>query len=125
MICPVGIAARLPPARKRFDVPFLHEAFEKSRERLKRDTIDVVLLHNPTLLAMGSGEPTVSRADNDNDEPVIYLSMYSDARSLREVSDLAELLVVKRLQGATGVGNVEVNGSVQRELRFIRSEARG
>ena len=40
----------------------------------------------------------------------------SDARSLREVSDLAELLVVKRLQGAPGVGNIEVNGAVQREL---------
>jgi hydrophobic/amphiphilic exporter-1 (mainly G- bacteria), HAE1 family len=62
------------------------------------------------------GEPTVSRADNDNDQPVMYLAMRSDARSLREVSDLAELLVVKRLQGATGVGNIEVNGAVQREL---------
>jgi HAE1 family hydrophobic/amphiphilic exporter-1 len=62
------------------------------------------------------GEPTVSRADNDNDQPVIYLTMQSDVRSLREVSDLAEDLVAKRLQGAPGVGNVEVNGSVQREL---------
>ncbi|HRE12754.1 MAG TPA: efflux RND transporter permease subunit [Usitatibacteraceae bacterium] len=69
------------------------------------------------------GEPTVSRADNDNDEPVMYLTMQSDARSLREVSDLAELLVVKRLQGAPGVGNIEVNGSVQRELAvFLRPE---
>ena len=32
------------------------------------------------------GEPTVSRADNDNDQPVIYLTMQSDVRSLREVS---------------------------------------
>ena len=62
------------------------------------------------------GEPTVSRADNDNDQPVVYLSMRSEARSLREVSDLAELLVAKRLQGAPGVGNIEVNGAVQREL---------
>jgi hydrophobic/amphiphilic exporter-1 (mainly G- bacteria), HAE1 family len=62
------------------------------------------------------GEPTVSRADNDNDQPIMYLSMRSEARSLREVSDLAELLVVKRLQGSQGVGNIEVNGSVQREL---------
>jgi hydrophobic/amphiphilic exporter-1 (mainly G- bacteria), HAE1 family len=62
------------------------------------------------------GEPTVSRADNDNDQPIMYLAMRSEARSLREVSDLAELLVVKRLQGAQGVGNIEVNGSVQREL---------
>jgi HAE1 family hydrophobic/amphiphilic exporter-1 len=62
------------------------------------------------------GEPGVFRADNDNDQPVMYLSMRSDVRSLREVSDLAEQLVVKRLQGASGVGNVEVNGAVRREL---------
>jgi hydrophobic/amphiphilic exporter-1 (mainly G- bacteria), HAE1 family len=65
------------------------------------------------------GEPTVSRADNDNDEPVLYLSMRSDARSLREVSDLAQLLVVKRLQSAPGVGNITVNGAVQRELSIL------
>ncbi|MDX2220223.1 MAG: efflux RND transporter permease subunit [Burkholderiales bacterium] len=65
------------------------------------------------------GEPTVSRADTDNDEPVLYLSMRSEARSLRELSDLADQLVVKRLQGAPGVGNVEVNGAVQRELSIL------
>src|SRR4051812_4564143 len=65
------------------------------------------------------GEPTVSRADNDNDQPVLYLSMRSEARSLREVSDLADSLVVKRLQGAPGVGNIEVNGAVQRELQVL------
>ena len=65
------------------------------------------------------GEPTVSRADNDNDQPVLYLSMRSEVRSLREVSDLADSLVVKRLQGAPGVGNIEVNGAVQRELQIL------
>jgi len=65
------------------------------------------------------GEPTVSRADTDNDEPVLYLSMRSEARSMRELSDLADQLVVKRLQGAPGVGNVEVNGAVQRELSIL------
>ncbi len=69
------------------------------------------------------GEPTVSRADNDNDQPIMYLSMRSDVRTLREVSDLAEDLVVKRLQGAPGVGNIEVNGAVKRELAvFLKPE---
>lgn len=62
------------------------------------------------------GEPTVSRADNDNDQPVIYLSLRSESRSLRELSDLADRLVVKRLQGAQGVGNIELAGDVTREL---------
>jgi HAE1 family hydrophobic/amphiphilic exporter-1 len=62
------------------------------------------------------GEPTVSRASMDDDQPLIYLSMLSEARSLRELSDLADQLVVKRLQGAPGVGNIEVSGDVGREL---------
>jgi HAE1 family hydrophobic/amphiphilic exporter-1 len=62
------------------------------------------------------GEPTVSRASNEDDQPLIYLSMRSDSRSLRELSDIADQLVVKRLQGAPGVGNIEVSGDVGREL---------
>jgi multidrug efflux pump subunit AcrB len=65
------------------------------------------------------GEPTVTRADNDNDQPLIYLSIGSDSRSLRELSDLADRLVVKRLQGAPGVGNIDVNGAVQREMSIL------
>jgi len=42
--------------------------------------------------------------------------MRSDSRSLRELSDLADQLVVKRLQGAPGVGNIVVSGDVGREL---------
>jgi multidrug efflux pump subunit AcrB len=62
------------------------------------------------------GEPTVTRADNDNDQPIMYLSMKSPARSLRELSDLADQLVVKRLQGSYGVGTIDVSGAVQREM---------
>ena len=62
------------------------------------------------------GEPTVTRADNDNDQPIMYLAMESPARSLRELSDLADQLVVKRLQGSYGVGTIEVSGAVQREM---------
>ncbi len=62
------------------------------------------------------GEPAVTRADNDNDQPIMYLAMESPARSLRELSDLADQLVVKRLQGSYGVGTIEVSGAVQREM---------
>ena len=65
------------------------------------------------------GEPSVTRAENDNDQPLIYLSMRSDSRSLRELSELTERLLVKRLQGAQGVGSIEVNGAVQRELAIL------
>src|SRR5258705_1131685 len=65
------------------------------------------------------GEPTVLRADNDDDEPILYLSMRSDARSLRELSDLADTMVVKRIQGAPGVGTVDLSGAVSRELAIL------
>jgi aryl-alcohol dehydrogenase-like predicted oxidoreductase len=44
------------PNRKRFDVPFLREAFERSRDRLKRSKLDIVLLHNPSKAALHRGE---------------------------------------------------------------------
>jgi hydrophobic/amphiphilic exporter-1 (mainly G- bacteria), HAE1 family len=62
------------------------------------------------------GEPTVTRASMDDDQAVLYISMRSDSRSLREISDLADQLVVKRLQGAPGVGNISLSGDVGREL---------
>jgi len=48
--------ASLP--RKRFDKAFLKQAAERSRERLKRDRIDVLLLHNPSSEAIVRGEAT-------------------------------------------------------------------
>jgi aryl-alcohol dehydrogenase-like predicted oxidoreductase len=44
------------PKRKRFDVAFLRESFERSRDRLKRSKLDVVLLHNPSVAAIQRGE---------------------------------------------------------------------
>jgi aryl-alcohol dehydrogenase-like predicted oxidoreductase len=42
--------------RKRFDPEHLFTAFERSQERLAREVVDVVLLHNPTVTAMRSKE---------------------------------------------------------------------
>jgi aryl-alcohol dehydrogenase-like predicted oxidoreductase len=52
----IGSDRDASPPRKRFDAQFLREAFERSRERLRRDTVDVVLLHNPSLAAVERGE---------------------------------------------------------------------
>jgi len=47
-------------AYKRFDRDFLHEAVARSRERLKREQIDVVLLHNPSLSTISRGDATAA-----------------------------------------------------------------
>ena len=44
------------PVRKSFKPEFIRESFERSRERLKRDVIDVVLLHNPSESTLARGE---------------------------------------------------------------------
>jgi aryl-alcohol dehydrogenase-like predicted oxidoreductase len=57
VVTKIGTDLESVPPRKRFDLDHLRPAFERSRERLGRDRIDVVLLHNPTLHAMGESEP--------------------------------------------------------------------
>jgi HAE1 family hydrophobic/amphiphilic exporter-1 len=69
--------------------------------------------------------PLVSRTNGDpNQQPVINLAVYSDSRSLREVSTLTEQIISKRLQSSPGVGNVQLSGSVVRQVQlFLKPEA--
>jgi aryl-alcohol dehydrogenase-like predicted oxidoreductase len=49
-----GPAGETPEkAEKRFDAPALRDALARSRDRLKREVVDVVLLHNPPAAALG------------------------------------------------------------------------
>ena len=57
VVTKIGTDLSSTPAQKRFDLDHLRPAFERSRERLRRDKLDVVLLHNPTMLAMSKTEP--------------------------------------------------------------------
>jgi aryl-alcohol dehydrogenase-like predicted oxidoreductase len=52
VITKVGTDRSLTPPIKRFDAEHLREAAHKSKERLKR-RIDVLLLHNPSSVALG------------------------------------------------------------------------
>lgn len=51
------------PPRKRFDAKYLGEAVERSRKRLRRDRLDVYLLHNPSLDALAVGEAVDAMKD--------------------------------------------------------------
>ncbi len=44
------------PPRKRFDAKYLEESVARSLKRLGRERIDVYLLHNPSLDALGAGD---------------------------------------------------------------------
>ena len=52
----VGTDRTSQPPRKRFDASWLRERIEASANRLKRSAIDLLLLHNPSVHALTSGE---------------------------------------------------------------------
>jgi aryl-alcohol dehydrogenase-like predicted oxidoreductase len=56
VITKIGTDRSGKPPRKRFDREFLEQSLERCRERLKRDTLDVVLLHNPSVQCLRRGE---------------------------------------------------------------------
>lgn len=58
VVTKIGTFLDEDPPRKKFDRESLRVAFEKSRERLGRDKLDVVLLHNPSVKALAKREAT-------------------------------------------------------------------
>ena len=69
-------------------------------------------------------DPQVTRSNNDqNQQPIINLDIYSDTRSLREVSTLTEQVIIKRLQNAPGVGNIQSIGETVRQVQvYLKPE---
>ncbi len=53
--------------------------------------------------------PTVSKQDTDS-EPIVFLQMQSNKRTLLELSDIAENIVQERLQTIPGVSGVNIFG---------------
>lgn len=61
-------------------------------------------------------DPLISRADWQEQQPVVNLAIVSEKHNPRELSTLTDQIIVKRLQNAPGVGAVTVNGSVIRQV---------
>ena len=69
-------------------------------------------------------DPVVSRTNNDaNQQPIINLAVYSETRSLREVSTLVEQIITKRFQNVSGVGNVVPTGASVRQVQIFLKPA--
>jgi multidrug efflux pump subunit AcrB len=62
--------------------------------------------------------PYVARFDGDNAQPTVYLSLLGSERSSRELSLLADQVVKKRLERASGVARVDVGGLTVRQVRI-------
>jgi aryl-alcohol dehydrogenase-like predicted oxidoreductase len=55
-----AVAPAFEQSYKRFEREYLHEAVARSQERLRRERIDVVLLHNPSLSTIARGDTTAA-----------------------------------------------------------------
>ena len=67
-------------------------------------------------------EPLINRADQENEQPVISLSVRAlpgpAPRSLRDLTTLTDQLIVKEIQKAPGVGRVDYGGGTARQVQI-------
>ena len=61
-------------------------------------------------------EPFIIRAEGDNQQPIVQMSLMATAHTVRELSTLTDQVIVKRLQSVAGVGEVRVNGRTNRQV---------
>ena len=85
--------------------------------RAVQDVRDKVAVVQPSF-PRDAKQPYVSRFDGDNAQPTVYLSLLGVDRSSRELSLLADQVVRKRLERATGVARVDVGGLTVRQIRI-------
>jgi HAE1 family hydrophobic/amphiphilic exporter-1 len=62
-------------------------------------------------------EPLIQRYDPD-DQPVISIAIRSDIRSVRDLTTLADQVIVKRLQTVRDVGSAKIAGGVKRQINI-------
>ncbi|MEY3886366.1 MAG: Multidrug resistance protein MdtC [Pseudomonadota bacterium] len=62
--------------------------------------------------------PLVLRVNNEASEPVAVIGVVSNTKTHRDVSMLAELQVVRRLQRIDGVAFIKISGNATREIRI-------
>ncbi len=85
--------------------------------RAVQDVRDKVAIVQPAF-PRDAKTPYVSRFDGDNAQPTVYLSLLGASRSPRELSMLADQVVRKRLERASGVARVDVGGLTVRQIRI-------
>jgi hydrophobe/amphiphile efflux-1 (HAE1) family protein len=66
--------------------------------------------------------PLVLRINNEASEPVAVIGVLSSTKTHRDISMLAELQVVRRLQRIEGVAYIKISGNATREIRIDLSQ---
>jgi HAE1 family hydrophobic/amphiphilic exporter-1 len=68
-------------------------------------------------------EPYITRFRPD-DQPIVSIGVSSDQRSLRDLTTLTNQVIVKAVETVRGVGQVQVAGGIDREIRINLDPAR-
>ncbi|MFZ6870620.1 efflux RND transporter permease subunit [Undibacterium sp. Di27W] len=62
-------------------------------------------------------DPFIIRGGDGNGRPIVQMAVSSGERSLRDLSNLTDQIIVKKLQSVPGVGRVDVRGAVVRQVQ--------
>ena len=85
-------------------------------DRAMQDVRDKIALVRPRF-PREAKDPLIVRAEGENDQAIVQLTITSDTRSLRELSTMTDQILAKRYQGVPGVGQVRVFGTTKRQLQ--------
>ncbi|MGD9953778.1 MAG: efflux RND transporter permease subunit, partial [Burkholderiales bacterium] len=94
---------------------YIEFRLDTQMERAVQDIRDKIAMIRPGF-PREARDALILRGDFDNAQPVVSLALTSPTRSLRELSTLTEQVIVKRFQNVPGVGQVQVSGSVARQV---------
>ena len=103
-------------SREGSNLTFVEFRADADVARSIQDVRDKVALVRPGF-PRDAKDPLVERVNLDNDEPTARFALLGAGVSARALSDLAEQVVAKGLQRASGAGRVEVEGGVERQVR--------
>ncbi|MFZ6639928.1 efflux RND transporter permease subunit [Undibacterium sp. TC4M20W] len=62
-------------------------------------------------------DPFIVKGGDGNGRPVVQMAISSGERSLRDLSNITDQIIVKKLQSVPGVGRVDVRGAVVRQVQ--------
>jgi len=112
VVTKIGTDLDASPARKRFDPTYLREAFERSRDRLDRSPLDIVLLHNPSARAL-------EQADT-----IAFMTQLRDKGLVRAWGVSAGSVEVARaaLRAEADVLELAYNAFMSRDLHALSAE---
>jgi len=94
---------------------YLEFELSTDMDRAMQDVRDKVGIVRPRF-PKEAKDPFIVREEGDNAQPIVRLTLTSPTVDIRTLSTLADQVIVKRLQGVPGVGQVRSYGQAKRQI---------